>query len=478
MIRILSLILLTGLLISSCTEGFDDLNENPNAPESIDPQFLLTNVISDATNQNTYDQGFRLANYLAQFAASVEFERIDRYEMGTNATYWNTIYGLLSDIQSIQAVAGSNEAYVAMSEILRCWMSAQLTDMWGDVPYTEANQANEGNLTPRYDRQEDIYTDPETGILAVLRTSAETLRTTTDRIDGDILYGGDLDKWVQLAHALEVRYTMRISKQLSDFTRLQELADSGELFMDNSAQAVVPYLAAAPNQWPMSQVAQGLYQEHRMTEQVASVLSETNDPRVAVLYKPTEASLIAGTPTYKGLRNGLSRETIAAEGIDLQDVSLFGSIYRDIPDGVDAQIMLYAEQQLALAEAAWRGYITGSPDDYYQSGVRAHFDYLGVEVPTDFFERPGVQLTPNTGLETILTQKWLTLISNGHEAWCQVRRTGIPALIPGPDNLNNDLYPVRYLYPESEQAVNAANYNEAVQRIGGDNINSKGWWEQ
>ena len=68
----------------SCTEDFEEINTNPNSPEAIGPQFLLSNVISVAADENTYDQGFRLANYLAQFAASVEFERIDRYEMGSN----------------------------------------------------------------------------------------------------------------------------------------------------------------------------------------------------------------------------------------------------------------------------------------------------------------------------------------------------------------------------------------------------------
>ena len=66
----------------------------------------------------------------------------------------------------------------------------------------------------------------------------------------------------------------------------------------------------------------------------------------------------------------------------------------------------------------------------------------------------------------------------GHEAWFNIRRTGIPALTPGPDNFNEDKYPVRYLYPESEQAANKDNYEAAAARIGGNNINSKNWWEK
>lgn len=215
-----------------------------------------------------------------------------------------------------------------------------------------------------------------------------------------------------------------------------------------------------------------------MTRTVDSILELWDDPRVAVLYKPTQKSVTEGNPQYKGLLNGQNRETIAAQGIDLNDISLFGFIFRDIPDGVDAQFMQYAELQFALAEAAARGYITGDARTYYEAGIAASFAYWGAALPADYLTRPAVALNGTNDLDRILTQKWLSLINCGHEAWLEVRRTGIPALKPGPDNLNDGRYPVRYLYPESEQATNAANYQAASARMGGDDINSKGWWEK
>lgn len=466
------------VLSIGCTDDFVAINENPNLPENIGPQFLLSNVISVAADQNAYDQGFRLANYLAQFAASVEFERIDRYEMGTNSNYWNIIFRLLSDLESIRTNEASNEAYAAVSDIMASYLFSQLTDLWGDVPYTQALGAKEGNFTPAYDTQESIYTDPNTGILAVLARAAATLETTGDAISGDMMFGNNLDKWRRFANSLRVRYMLRISKRLTDFSALEALANSGDLMRSNDDNAVVPYLSSAPNQFPMSQASLGLYQEHRMTETVAAVLSSWDDPRVAVLYKPTQVSINEGNPTYKGLLNGQSRETIAQAGTILNDISLFGTIFRDVPDGIDAQFMQYAELQFALAEAVARGYISGDAKAYYESGIAASFAYYGVDLPADYFTRSTVVLDGTDDLTRILTQKWLSLINVGHEAWFNVRRTGIPTLLPGPDNLNNDQYPVRYLYPESEQATNAANYAVAASRIGGDNINSKGWWEQ
>lgn len=471
-------VIFTLLFSFSCTEGFEEINTNPNSPETIGPQFLLSNVISVAANENTYTQGFRLSNYLTQFASSVEFERIDRYEMGSNAQYWNGTYRLLNDIESIQTNPATNDAYNAVADIMKAYLFSQLTDMWGDVPYTEALGAKTGVYNPKYDTQKMIYTDPETGILVLLRKSAATLENTSSSIQGDMMYGNNLDKWKRFANSLQVRYILRISKRISDFSQLQVLADGNELMGSNLDNAVVPYLSSAPNQWPMSQAALGLYQEHRMTVTVDSVLKSWGDPRQNTLYKPTQQSVTEGSPQYKGLQNGLNRETINDSGINLNDISLFGSIFRDVSNGVDAQFMQYAELQFSLAEAVTRGFITGDASIYYEKGVKASFEYYRTSIPVDYFERPTVLLDGTNDLTKILTQKWLSLINNGHEAWFNIRRTGIPALTPGPDNLNDDNYPVRYLYPESEQAVNNSNYQDAANRMGGDNINSKVWWEK
>ena len=462
----------------ACTEGFEEINTNPNSPEAIGPQFLLSNVISVAANENTYTQGFRLSNYLAQFAASVEFERIDRYEMGSNAQYWNGIYRLLNDIESIQTNPATNEAYNAVADIMKAYLFSQLTDMWGDVPFSEALGAKSRVFNPAYDTQEKIYTDPEIGILALLKKSAETLKTTGASIQGDMMFNNNLEKWRRFANSLRVRYILRISKRLTDFSELQALADKNDLMLSNADNAVVPYLASAPNQWPMSQAALGLYQEHRMTLTVDSVLKAWDDPRQSVLYKPTQKSITDGKPEFKGLPNGLNRETINDRGIILNDISLFGAIFRDVPNGVDGQFMQYAELQFALAEAVTRGYISGNAKAYYEKGIAASFAYFDTPIPVGYFNRPNVALDGTNDLTKILTQKWLSLINNGHEAWFNIRRTGIPALTPGPDNLNDDKYPVRYLYPESEQAVNNLNYQAAASRMGGDNINSKVWWEK
>lgn len=473
------LISLSLLLILNCTNDFETINDNPNAPQEVSPEFLLTNVLVAASNEHTYNQGLRLNNYLAQFNADVEFERIDRYELGSNSGYWNLIYGLLADLESMASLPGYNEAYDGVAEILRGFLFSQLTDLWGDVPYSEALKFNELNFTPAYDTQEQIYTDPENGILARLEAAVVQLQNTTESIRGDIMFGNDLNQWIRFANSLQVRYFLRISKRITDFNRLQQLADSGLLMQSNSDNAVVPYLGAAPNQFPLFSASTGIYQGLKMSQTVEQILKEWGDPRIAIFFNPTQESILAGSPEFKGMPNGLSTQTIGEMGIVLNDVSNMADRFRTVPDGVDAQFMLYAEVQLALAEAVERGFITGDAEAYYQNGIQAHFEYYGATVPTDYFSRDAIVLngSQNENLEKILSQKWLSLFMVGHEAWFNIRRTGIPSLIPGPDNFNNDQYPSRYLYPESEQAANKANYDAAVSRIGGDNINVKVWWQ-
>lgn len=467
------------IFLIGCTRDFENINDNPNAPTEVRPQYLLSNIISVTANHNTYHQGFRKANFLAQYAASIEFERIDRYEMGTNSQYWNLLYELLADIKSMKNAPGSNEAYAAVGDIMACFIVSQLTDMWGDIPYVDAVQGKEGEYTPSYDKQRDIYLDDDYGILARLRKAVEILKTTDTTIKGDMMYQNKLEQWIRFANSLRVRYIMRISKRLNDFSELQHLAASGMLMRGNQDNAVVPYLNIAPYRFPLSQASIGIYLEHRMSRTVQSIAELWNDTRITVLYKPTEKSIVKGNPQYKGLLNGQTRETISAKGIDLSDISLYGSIFRDQPDGVNAQIMQYAELQFALAEAVERRYINGDIKKYYKNGIKASYEYYGLEVPEGYFDNPAVALNGNNNLGKILTQKWFSLNTVGHEAWFNVRRTGIPHLEPGPDNLNNDRYPVRYLYPQSEQATNSENYEKAVAQMKyGDNINSKCWWER
>ncbi len=212
-----------------------------------------------------------------------------------------------------------------------------------------------------------------------------------------------------------------------------------------------------------------------MSKTSQTIFTGLGDARITVFFKPTAASISAGMPAYKGLPNGLSRQSQNA--FNFSDISLIGKLFRDDPQGVDAPIMTYAELQFLLAEAAGKGFISGSATTYYEAGIKASHDYHKVAVPTGYLSKPDVALTGTDDLKKIITQKWISNFMNGYEAWLDVRRTGFPVLPVPSDNLNGDKFPVRFRYPSIEQAANKKNYDEAVSRIGGDTYNSKGWWE-
>lgn len=461
------------LLLPACQKSLSEVNNNPNAPEEVDPQFLLSNVLYQ-TARNNAEEGWKAGNLLAQHTSNIEFFPVDRYDLGSNTELWNATYRLLNDVAAIEASPKANAGYKGVALVLKSVLASLLTDLWGDVPYTAATKGASGNFAPVYDRQQDIYTGPE-GILANLE-KAVPLLSSGAAISGDILYKGDLAKWVRLANTLKVRYLVRISKKTAVGPALQALVTENKLLRNGSDNAVIPFLASAPNQWFLINEREGRYADVRMSKTSEAILVPLADARTGVYFKPTVLSVASGTPAYKGLPNGLSRQSQNA--YNFNDISLIGKLFRDDASGVNAPLMTYHELQFLLAEAAQKGWIAGPASTYYEEGIRAAHAYYNIALPAGYLGSSGVALSGGDELRKIATQKWISLFLHGYESWLDVRRTGYPQLPVPQDNLNGNRFPVRFRYPATEQAANRANYEAAVKRIGGDTYDSKGWWEQ
>jgi len=462
-------------LLSSCKKDLTSLNQNPNAPETANPQFLLSNVIYQIAKNNA-EESWKNGNLLAQQTSNITYFPIDRYDVETNASLWDGTYRLLNDLHSIESSVATNDGYKGIALILRSQVASLLTDLWGDVPYSQAIKASTEQLfSPVYDKQQDIYTGPG-GILDNLDKAVSLLTSTKDVVNGDILYNGDFSRWIRFANSLKIRYLMRISKRVDVSVKLQTLLTQNTLFKSNDDNAVIPFLASAPNQWFLINEREGRYEDVRMSKTSENIMVPLNDARLMVYFKPTAASVAIARPAYKGLPNGLNSQSQNA--YDFSDISLIGKLFRNEPQGVNAPLMTYTELQFLLAEAAQKGFISESAQSYYQSAIQASHDYYGTKVPAGYFLQPGVMLNGTDNLKKIMTQKWISNFLNGYEAWFDIRRTGFPVLPIPKDNLNNDKYPVRFRYPTSEQAANKKNYDEASSGIGGDDYNSKGWWEK
>lgn len=475
-INIYVLIIIT---LFGCTNNFEEINLNSNQPEQVSSDLLLSTVISTLANSTTVDSGWDKGNIVAQLTSKINFTGFDRYDWGSESGLWNTYYGILPEIDIIlnnaRTETTKNTSYEAIALVLRAYVFANLTDNWGDVPFSEATSAVNDIFTPAYDTQEIIYT----AILEDLKTAETQLAIGQPIIGGDVLYNGDLQKWRKFTNSLRLRYLMRASNKINVGTEIQNILDS-QMFIDsNEENAAVIYPASTQiDSWPISTGRIGGFDEHRMSETSETVLKNFKDQRLQAWFQPTD-NPNDNPSLFIGLTNGLSEDNASTFKGGASNVSrLNQAFFYNSPNSVKAAIIQAAEVQFIFAEAAQRGLISGDAATFYKQGIRLSFDYWkNTQDLTSYLAQSGVIYDGR--LETIITQKWLASFLVGLEGWYDYRRTGFPSIItPGPDNVNNGKVPVRFLYPDSEQTLNADNYKVAVSRFGLDDINTKGWWEE
>jgi len=475
------------LVISSCTEEFDVINTNPNQPtvDKANPDLILPKVIYEVGDELTSDMGWGFGNIVAQLVATNNFTGVDIYNWGTEEGTWNLLYRNARDAQNLEIIAEErgNDNLKAVALILKSFIFSNLTDTWGDVPYSQALEgkgiSGEAVFEPVYDEQKDIYA----GILADY-AEAVNLLGGTGSIGGDIMFGGDINKWKKLANSLRFRTIMRLENKWGEMglsgADLQAIVDSDIWMESNDDSAVLPYLSTSPNQWPLQTSRVGSFDEKRMSERIERVLKDINDPRLEVLFRQVDNQDTPGV--YTGIPNGLSEDNAINFNGGPKNQSRLGKRFRDTDEpanvNVDMTFMQFNEFMFLLAEAAEKGYISGDAATFYRNGINATMDYYGVAPSADYFTQSGVDYTKaadqQVRLELIGTQKWLGLFMVGMEAWFDFRRTNIPALTPGNDALFNEV-PLRIQYPDNEKVLNEANYQAAVGRQGADEIFTSTW---
>ena len=501
--KISILIIFIGLT-TACKKDFSDVNTNKNNPISVTPNLLLSGVIKNMMERQV-NEAWGIGNIVVQYHSKIQFVNEDRYGWNEKNDIWNTVYSNYRNLQNIFTAVGETPSnpYYGVSLILKSWMFSLVTDAYGDAPYSEAGKAKTGAIyQPVYDKQEDIYT----GILADLKKANEALATAGTNLSGDIMYGGgasSLIKWRRLANSLRLRYMMRISKKKNVNADMQAILNdpaNNPIFERNADSAELRYFSAAPNQWPMYGSRVGSFDEFRVSKTLTDRLTALGDPRINVFGRPTQASVAAGTPVIQGAPNGLNDVDALAYNGGVQGVSRVGYTFACLvcndpnqapPDPAAARslLMTYAELQFILAEARQKGMITTSDaSTYYANGITANFSYwqsvvpssynVNVTMPANYLTQAGVVYsgTDDEKLAKIALQKWIALYFNGLEGWFDWRRTNMPAVIPGPGNLNNNKVPVRYIYPLAEQSLNGENRAAAVTRQGNtDNLDTKMW---
>uniref|UniRef100_UPI0023F48C61 SusD/RagB family nutrient-binding outer membrane lipoprotein n=1 Tax=Hallella bergensis TaxID=242750 RepID=UPI0023F48C61 len=203
-----AVLIVASTVTGSCTDDFDNINRDNNVPTSGNFSLQLNAQLrSIAFGQFDFNNGALLAHQIGK----TNYNEIAQYSFGTAEYLWNSLYQNLVNIDDMINMAKKQEqpSAEAIGYILKAFCSSQLTDHWGNVPYSEAMQGSK-NVYPKYDEQQDIYTGEE-GIIRLLQRADDLLATSKDQLPSDIIYEGNRMKWRKLANSLRLRYLIRIS---------------------------------------------------------------------------------------------------------------------------------------------------------------------------------------------------------------------------------------------------------------------------
>ena len=480
-------------LVTSCDKGFEDMNVNPTTASSIDVKYKFPTAVLYASGQRyeTWRANLIYCSTMMQHLANVQsFWNGDKYtySSGYAEAFWTAQYPqtikAIEDMKTqLEEAENTASAEYAMVRILRVFAFHRMTDLYGDIPYSEAGKAYiDGNMRPAYDLQEDIYAD----MLKELEESAALLGTGVSELGtADILFGGDESKWKKWAYSLMLRLGLRMIKV--DPTAAQEWATKaieGGVMESNDDIAYVQH-----------EEGNGIVQNangETFTADDSPRMSKTfidflqGDPRMRIY-----AALPGGNDditVQKGLPNGLDTATLADyEGGN--DLSTYSEPNRNLITGEDAPMFFqtYAEVEFMLAECAVRwGLAGGDAASHYNAGVTAAMQYLELYAPeaaigndeiTDYLAANPYDAT--NGLEQINTQYWAATFLNEYEAYANWRRTGFPTLTPVNyvGNVTNGTIPRRLTYLTSESLTNGENYAAAVASQGPDLLTTRVWWD-
>lgn len=453
---------------AACDDGLTDLNQNPNQPTLVSPEYLFTNA-TEAAVTRAMGAGLHmdLTALWAQHYGEMRYTEEDRFELRdpTVTGHWNGFYaGPLQDLNEVVLAGDSlgRPNVEGMGIVMRSWTYQVITDLWGDIPYSEALQGRVPGspTTAKYDPQQAVYQ----GLLSELAAAQAMFDPAGIRMGtADLIYGGDPAKWRRFANSLRLRMAMRMSQADANGGRTAfQAALAAGVFTANADNAVLTYVDNGVDVHPIF-ASQRAAPTHGINATIVDSLKALSDPRLGIY-----ATRNAGG-NYRG-------ELPASQtDVSLDSISRIGTYFSKA--NAPSYLMTYAEVLFLQAEAAERGWITGDAAALYRAAITAHMQMLGV-APGDISTYLGNPRVAYAGLSSIGMQKWIALYGNGPEAYAEWRRTGYPNLRAGPDALNEGRIPVRLTYPTIEQSLNGAALQEAVSRQGGAGLNNPVWWDR
>lgn len=488
-------LVLTGVVLSGCKKfgDFGDMNIDPTQVPVPSTKSLFTNSLQALSGSVTTTTGqaqslpalvigSNIGFIWAQHMSEGPYLTSSNYgDAAAGQSYWAYYTGALINLQKIidsnnqggleaeVTANGSKNNQLAAARILKAFIFWKLTDRWGDLPYEEALKGA-AILTPKYQKQELIYTD----LFKELKEASAQIDAGLG-MQGDILLGGDMAMWKKFAATQRLFMALRLSKLYPAAGGLAATEFNAALpdVIAQGEDIAYKYLAGDPinyNPW-YTNYSIANRNDFAVSEPLVRYMTANasgTDPRLPVFAE----TLPNGT--IRGLEYGRVTQ------VNIPNVySRLGTEFRqqDSP----GYWLTFAQVAFAKAEAAKLGWIAGgdgAAKTFYDQGIDASLELYGVSDPT-FKNQTGIAYLPATAIQQISTQRWIHLFLNGWEAWSEWRRTGFPALAPGPGSTNSGGgIPRRQAYPVADKTSNKINYEAVIAQQGPDNINTRMWWDK
>ena len=539
-------------VLSSCSnKRFNDLYPDPSKTSTVTCDKLMTGTFY-AGNQNTFNSYWRMYtwdNYFGKLAQTIGFSNNSGSVYYINDGYandrWNNFYDVLRNFRVLENTYNNETAdeqaqdriFLDVAEIFVLDHATQLVDIWGDIPFSKACYLGiTGDVAasyPAYDTGADVYKYALTRLDAIYTDIASLQNsisgtTASKLVAQDFINGGDLDLWLRYCNTLMLRLGVHVSAQGT-------LVSEGKAAVTKAAGRLL--VTDLSNTIEVESDSDGFHYDENFRDGFKDINNTANqqmidamqitgmeDPRLKVIYVPTQTAYIPGaeadpedvayeageyfgrstleTDKQQQVRGGGTHNTEATRYYARLNGRTF--TYNNF---MVSPIISAAEAWFLLAEAYQQGYASGSAETAFKKGVemsiKAYYtsnilsedtgratisvdqanDFQAVELPSDAEisdYADAVWAVYADKMEGIMTQKWLHFgIMQATQAWTDIRRTGYPVLYYPKDGADNNGYPTvtqRVKYPNSEYANNNANYKAAAANCDNDSAYSVLFW--
>ena len=499
---IISVFAICGLISFTSCQDWLDVNHDPNVLEEIpDTKILLPAAeMNLANNLMGWDFGFAggfWSEYWTQKYTASQFKALCEYQENSfSYAFQNLTSGVLIDLEKIKSISkeeNENGNYF-IAEALSIFTWQILTDVWGDIPYSEALKGTEGIIAPKFDKGEDIYKDLMTRVEQLL-----TVDLSSSQVDGDydFLFEGDLDKWKQFANSLKLKLMLRQSETSGyDNNKVLEFVQNNEFLSESARISGKVWTDQEGKRHPLLEFEKGgagyFTQNVIACKNFIDYLHNNNDPRLSKLFDISDSKV-----GYRGAFFGDFDSKEASDGSTKDDQVKYSVVH--LETDLDLMIMSEWEVDFYIAEVYARANVVDKAQEAYENGVKASLSQHGISdftiVETGYAEWNGGTL--DNMLEQIGLQKWVANANYQHiESFLERNRIKYPAIydidikldrasayndikipghltvsVKGRGKLNNSL-PKSPIYPTS---VLGRNENSPEQK---PNLGVKIWWDQ